>query len=78
MFHHISTDEVYGALGLDESAFTENSPYNPQNPYAASKAASDHFVMSYHNIYGLPVMITNCSNNYDRDNIVKTHTKNYQ
>ena len=64
MFHHISTDEVYGALELDEPAFTENSPYNPQNPYAASKAASDHFVMSYHNTYGLPVMITNCSNNY--------------
>jgi len=64
MFHHISTDEVYGALKLDEPAFTENSPYNPQNPYAASKAASDHFVMSYHNTYDLPVMITNCSNNY--------------
>ena len=64
MFHHISTDEVYGALELDEPACTEKSPYNPQNPYAASKAASDHFVMSYHNTYGLPVMITNCSNNY--------------
>ena len=64
MFHHISTDEVYGALELDEPPFTENSPYNPQNPYAASKAASDHFVMSYYNTYGLPVMITNCSNNY--------------
>ena len=64
MFHHISTDEVYGALDLDEPAFTENSPYNPQNPYAASKAASDHFVISYHNTYGLPVIITNCSNNY--------------
>ena len=64
MFHHISTDEVYGALELDEPAFTEKSPYNPQNPYAASKAASDHFVMSYHNTYDLPVMITNCSNNY--------------
>ena len=64
MFHHVSTDEVYGALELDEPAFTENSPYKPQNPYAASKAASDHFVMSYHNTYGLPVMITNCSNNY--------------
>ena len=64
MFHHISTDEVYGSLKLDDSPFTENSPYNPQNPYAASKAASDHFVISYHNTYGLPVMITNCSNNY--------------
>ena len=64
MFHHISTDEVYGSLNLDEPAFTESSSYNPQNPYAASKAASDHFVMSYHNTYGLPVIITNCSNNY--------------
>ena len=64
MFHHISTDEVYGALKLNEPAFTENSPYNPQNPYAASKASSDHFVISYHNTYGLPTMITNCSNNY--------------
>ena len=64
MFHHISTDEVYGALELDEPQFTETSPYNQQNPYAASKAASDHIVMSYHNTYGLPVMITNCSNNY--------------
>ena len=64
MFHHISTDEVYGALSFDDSPFTEKSPYDPQNPYSASKAASDHFVMSYHNTYGLPVMITNCSNNY--------------
>ena len=64
MFHHISTDEVYGALKLDEPSFTENSSYNPQNPYAASKASSDHFVMAYHNTYGLPTMITNCSNNY--------------
>ena len=63
-FHHISTDEVYGALGYDDPPFTETTPYNPQNPYAASKAASDHFVMSYHNTYGLPVVITNCSNNY--------------
>ena len=63
-FHHISTDEVYGALDYDDPPFTETTPYNPQNPYAASKAASDHFVMSYHNTYGLPVVITNCSNNY--------------
>ena len=63
-FHHISTDEVYGALEYDDPPFTEDTPYNPQNPYAASKAASDHFVMSYHNTYGLPVVITNCSNNY--------------
>ena len=64
MFHHISTDEVYGALNFNDSPFTEKSPYDPQNPYSASKAASDHFVMTYHNTYGLPVMITNCSNNY--------------
>ena len=63
-FHHISTDEVYGALNYDDPPFTETTPYNPQNPYSASKAASDHFVMSYHNTYGLPVVITNCSNNY--------------
>jgi dTDP-glucose 4,6-dehydratase len=63
-FHHISTDEVYGALGYDDPPFTETTPYNPLNPYSASKAASDHFVMTYHNTYGLPVTITNCSNNY--------------
>ena len=63
-FHHISTDEVYGALDYGDPPFTEDTPYNPQNPYAASKAASDHFVLSYHNTYGLPVVITNCSNNY--------------
>jgi len=63
-FHHISTDEVYGSLGYDDSPFTETTPYNPLNPYSASKAASDHFVMTYHNTYGLPVTITNCSNNY--------------
>ncbi len=63
-FHHISTDEVYGALGYNDPPFTEETPYDPQNPYSASKAASDHFVMAYHNTYGLPVVITNCSNNY--------------
>ena len=63
-FHHISTDEVYGSLEYDDPPFTETTPYDPQNPYSASKAASDHFVMSYHNTYELPVMITNCSNNY--------------
>jgi len=63
-FHHISTDEVYGSLGYDDPPFTETTPYNPLNPYSASKAASDHFVMTYHNTYGLPVVITNCSNNY--------------
>ena len=61
-FIHISTDEVYGSI--DEGHFTENSNYAPRNPYSASKAASDHFVMAYHNTYGLPAVITNCSNNY--------------
>jgi dTDP-glucose 4,6-dehydratase len=63
-FHHISTDEVYGALESDENPFTENSPYSPNSPYAASKAASDHLVRSYGHTYGLPYVITNCSNNY--------------
>ena len=63
-FHHISTDEVYGSLGYDDPPFTEETPYNPQNPYSASKAASDHFVTAFGNTYGLPVVITNCSNNY--------------
>ena len=63
-FHHISTDEVYGALGYDDPPFTEETPYNPQNPYSASKAASDHFVTAFGNTHGLPVVITNCSNNY--------------
>ena len=63
-FQHISTDEVYGSLGYDDPPFTETTPYDPQNPYSASKASSDHFVMTYHNTYGLPTTITNCSNNY--------------
>ena len=64
-FHHISTDEVYGSLELDsEDIFTEDTPYDPKNPYSASKAASDHFVRTWHNTYGLPYLITNCSNNY--------------
>ena len=72
MFHHISTDEVYGSLGYDDLSFTEETPYDPQNPYSASKAASDHFVMAFHNTYGLPVKITNCSNNYGpRQNVEK-------
>jgi dTDP-glucose 4,6-dehydratase len=61
-FIHISTDEVYGSI--NDGYFTENSNYSPQNPYSASKAASDHFVMAYHNTHGLPAIITNCSNNY--------------
>ena len=63
-FHHISTDEVYGSLKWYDQSFTEMTAYDPQNPYSASKAASDHFVQAYHNTYGLPTTITNCSNNY--------------
>jgi dTDP-glucose 4,6-dehydratase len=63
-FHHVSTDEVYGSLTLDEPAFTETTPYAPNSPYSASKAASDHLVRAYHHTYGLPVTTTNCSNNY--------------
>jgi dTDP-glucose 4,6-dehydratase len=72
MFHHISTDEVYGSLGYNDPSFTEETSYDPQNPYSASKAASDHFVMAFHNTFGLPVKITNCSNNYGpRQNVEK-------
>lgn len=63
-FLNISTDEVYGSLTSDEPAFTEASSYKPNNPYAASKAASDHMVRAWHHTYGLPVLTTNCSNNY--------------
>ena len=63
-FHHVSTDEVYGTLGPDDDAFTEEIPYAPNSPYAASKAASDHLVRSYHHTYGLQVTTSNCSNNY--------------
>ncbi len=63
-FLQISTDEVYGSLGPDAPAFTETTPYAPNSPYSASKAASDHLVRAYHETYGLPVLITNCSNNY--------------
>ena len=63
-FHHVSTDEVYGTLGPDDPAFTEATPYAPNSPYAASKAASDHLVRSYHHTYGLEVTTSNCSNNY--------------
>jgi len=62
-FHHISTDEVFGSLGAD-GVFTESSPYRPNSPYAASKAAADHFVRAFHRTYGLPVVLSNCSNNY--------------
>ena len=63
-FHHISTDEVYGDLPFDESRFTEETPYNPSSPYSASKASSDHLVQAWHHTYGLPIVISNCSNNY--------------
>jgi dTDP-glucose 4,6-dehydratase len=63
-FLHVSTDEVYGSLAKDEPAFTESHQYEPNSPYSASKAASDHLVRAYHHTYGLPVLTTNCSNNY--------------
>ena len=63
-FLHVSTDEVYGSLGPADPAFTESTPYAPNSPYAASKAASDHLVRAYHHTYGLPVLTGNCSNNY--------------
>jgi dTDP-glucose 4,6-dehydratase len=63
-FLHVSTDEVYGSLGASDPAFRETTPYAPNSPYAASKAASDHLVRSYHHTYGLPTITTNCSNNY--------------
>ncbi|QET02615.1 dTDP-glucose 4,6-dehydratase [Cupriavidus pauculus] len=63
-FLHVSTDEVYGSLAPDAAPFTETTPYAPNSPYSASKAASDHLVRSYHHSYGLPVLTTNCSNNY--------------
>ncbi len=63
LFYHVSTDEVYGSLH-DDGFFTETTPYDPQSPYSASKASSDHFVRAYANTYGLPIVISNCSNNY--------------
>jgi dTDP-glucose 4,6-dehydratase len=63
-FLHVSTDEVYGSLDMDAAAFTETHRYQPSSPYSASKASSDHLVNAYHKTYGLPVLITNCSNNY--------------
>lgn len=65
LFYHVSTDEVYGSLLNDkEKKFTEETPYDPHSPYSASKASSDHFVRAYHDTYGLPIVISNCSNNY--------------
>lgn len=63
-FHHVSTDEVFGSLGRDDPAFNETTPYDPRSPYSASKAASDHLVRAYFHTYGLPITISNCSNNY--------------
>jgi dTDP-glucose 4,6-dehydratase len=63
LFYHISTDEVYGSLG-SEGLFSEETPYDPRSPYSASKASSDHLVRAYHHTYGLPVVLSNCSNNY--------------
>lgn len=63
LFYHVSTDEVYGSLSK-KGKFRETTPYNPRSPYSASKASSDHFVRAYHNTYGLPIIISNCSNNY--------------
>ena len=63
-FYHISTDEVYGALEFDDTLFTEQTKYAPHSPYSASKASSDHFVRAYHDTYGMPTIVTNCSNNY--------------
>ena len=63
LFYHVSTDEVYGSLG-ETGFFTEETPYDPRSPYSASKASSDHFVMAYHHTYGMPVVMSNCSNNY--------------
>ncbi|MBR6655375.1 MAG: dTDP-glucose 4,6-dehydratase [Alistipes sp.] len=64
LFYHISTDEVYGALDFNEELFTEQTKYAPHSPYSASKASSDHFVRAYHDTYGVPTIVTNCSNNY--------------
>ena len=63
LFYHVSTDEVYGSLG-EEGVFTESTAYDPRSPYSASKASSDHIVRAYHHTYGLPIVISNCSNNY--------------
>ena len=71
-FHHISTDEVYGSLGKD-GLFTESTPYRPHSPYSASKASSDHLVRAWHDTYGLPVLITNCSNNYAVFRVSRRH-----
>jgi dTDP-glucose 4,6-dehydratase len=63
-FHHVSTDEVFGELHADDPAFEETTPYSPRSPYSATKASSDHLVRAWHSTYGLPILVTNCSNNY--------------
>ena len=70
-FYHISTDEVYGALQFDGTLFTEETRYDPHSPYSAAKASSDHFVRAYHDTYGLPTIVTNCSNNYGKGENVR-------
>ena len=64
LFHHISTDEVFGDLEIDSKKFNEKTPYDPSSPYSASKASSDHLVRAWHRTFNLPIIITNCSNNY--------------
>lgn len=64
LFYHISTDEVYGTLAIDGGYFTETTPYDPRSPYSASKASSDHLVRAFYHTYHLPIVISNCSNNY--------------
>jgi dTDP-glucose 4,6-dehydratase len=64
LFYHVSTDEVFGSLEMDDAPFNEKTPYDPRSPYSASKASSDHFVQAYHHTYGLPIVLSNCSNNY--------------
>jgi len=63
-FHHVSTDEVFGALKPEDEPFSETTPYDPRSPYSASKAGSDHLVRAYFHTHGLPITISNCSNNY--------------
>ena len=67
-FHHISTDEVFGSLNSSLDFFSEITPYSPRSPYSASKASSDHLVNAWHHTYGIPVLITNCSNNFGLGN----------
>ncbi len=74
-FHHVSTDEVFGTLSKEEPPFEEDTPYAPRSPYAASKASSDHFVRAYYTTYGLPISISNCSNNYGPASSLKNSSR---